>query len=228
MKRAHFSPALFTFLKELRRHNNREWFLANKGRYESDVREPLLRFIGDFAPHLHRISPHFVADARPVGGSMFRIYRDTRFARDKSPYKTVAAVQFRHEQGGDVHTPGFYLHLEPGNVFGGAGLWHPDSGSLRRVREAIVEHPEKWKRATSGRSFGRDYRLTGESLKRPPRGFDPEHPLIGDLRRKDFVATTSFTEEDACSPAFLTTYAKRAKFATEFMEFLTRAIDLRW
>ena len=137
----HFAPALFAFLRELRENNNREWFQANKGRYEADVRDPLLRFIADFALPLHELSTHFVADPRPVGGSLFRIYRDVRFSKDKSPYKTQAAAHFRHERGKDVHAPGFYLHLEPDDVFAGAGIWHPDMKSLTKIRDAIVANP---------------------------------------------------------------------------------------
>ncbi len=115
-RRSYFRPELFQFLRELKANNEKEWFQANKHRYESEVKEPMLRFISDFAPYLRQISRHVVADPRPVGGSMFRIYRDTRFFKDKSPYKTTAAAHFPHRDGGkDVHAPGFYLHIEPGN-----------------------------------------------------------------------------------------------------------------
>ena len=228
MSGGHFSPALFSFMRQLKKNNNREWFQANKKLYESDVRDPLLCFIDDFRPHLHKISPHFVADARPVGGSMFRIYRDTRFSRDKSPYKTAAAVQFRHEERGDVHAPGFYLHLEPGNVFVGVGMWHPDANALRMVRDAIVEHPNGWKKAVTNRAFKVHYELSGDSLKGPPRGYDPEHPLIDDLKRKDFVAFAQLSEKEACAADFLTRYATIARASKSFMEFLTQAVGSRW
>ena len=99
MTQTHFTPELFQFLLELRTNNNREWFQDNKGRYELHVKEPILQFIQDFEPSLHSVSTRFIADARANGGSMFRIYRDVRFSKDKSPYKTQAAVQFRHEAG---------------------------------------------------------------------------------------------------------------------------------
>src|SRR5919112_754543 len=118
-EQASFGPELFGFLAELRAHNDRDWFAANKERYEGDVLEPALAFIEDFEPHLRAISPHLRADARRVGGSLFRIYRDTRFSKDKTPYKTTAGIYFRHEQGKDVQAPGFYLHLAPGEVFAG-------------------------------------------------------------------------------------------------------------
>ena len=130
----HFRPEFFRFLRELRENNSRDWFQAQKARYQRDVRDPALRFIGDFAPALKEISPHFRADPRPVGGSLFRIHRDVRFSKDKSPYKTSVGIQFRHEMGKDAHAPGFYLHLEPENVFLGAGSWRPDGPSLLKIR----------------------------------------------------------------------------------------------
>jgi uncharacterized protein (TIGR02453 family) len=226
LRTPHFSPSLFAFLRELSRNNNREWFLANRARYEREVRDPLLQFIADFAHHLRRISPHFVADPRPVGGSLFRIYRDTRFSRDKRPYKTVAAAQFRHEQGKNVHAPGFYLHLEPGNVFAGAGLWHPDAETLRAVRDAIVAKSGNWKRAVSGKAFRERFELGGEALKRPPRGYDPEHPLIDDLKRRDFVAMTPFDDAEVLAADFLDRYAEVSRRARPFMRFLTVAVGL--
>lgn len=226
--RAHFSPALFAFLRELKRNNSREFFLANKARYERDVRDPLLRFIEDFGPHLRAVSSQYVADPQPVGGSMFRVHRDTRFSRDKTPYKTHAAAQFRHVRGRDVHAPGFYLHLEPGNVYAAVGMWRPSADALRMVREAIAEHPDAWKKAIGDRKFRARYDLSGDVLKRPPRGYDPEHPFIEDLKRKDFVALTEFTQRDACAPGFLETYAATARAAQPFMAFLTRAVGLDW
>ena len=91
---AYFTPRLFDFLRELKANNSRDWFLAHKSAYEFDAREPMLRFIEDFGPRLRRISKHYLADPRPVGGSMFRIHRDVRFSRDKSPYKTHVAAHF--------------------------------------------------------------------------------------------------------------------------------------
>ena len=142
------------------------------------VLEPALAFIADFAPRLRRISPHFVADPRPVGGSLFRIYRDTRFSKDKTPYKTATGIQFRHELAKSAHAPGFYLHLEPRSVFVGVGIWRPDYGDARdRSALAIVEEPEEWAAVRSKGGLGRGFELRGESLKRPPAGFDAAHPL---------------------------------------------------
>jgi uncharacterized protein (TIGR02453 family) len=225
---AHFSPKLFRFLKDLKANNSRDWFHQNKARYEQDVKQPLLEFVADFAPLLRRISPVFVADPRPVGGSMFRIHRDTRFSADKSPYKTNAAARFPHAGGANVHTPGFYLHLEPGSVFAGAGIWHPDPASQTRIRQAIVADPKRWKRILAAKGFREHLELSGESLKRPPRGFDPEHPLVEDLKRKDFICVANFSEKQACAPAFLRQYTEVCRASAPFVRFLTEALGFEW
>jgi uncharacterized protein (TIGR02453 family) len=225
---AHFTSALFKFLRDLKKNNNREWFQANKARYEADVRDPMLRFIADFAGPLRTISRHFTADPRPVGGSLFRIYRDTRFSRDKSPYKTAAAAHFRHETHGEVHGPGFYFHLEPGDVAVGAGIWQPDGDTLAKIRDAIVDRPDQWKRAVSGKAFKAAFELWGGKLARPPKGYDPEHPFIEDLKRKDFIAMASFTEADACRPGFLDRVTGAYRTTGPFMSFLTKAAGLKF
>ncbi len=220
------TPALFDFLRELETHNERAWFEANKERYRAEVRDPMLEFIADFARPLAEISPHFVADPRPHGGSLFRIYRDTRFSKDKTPYKTNVGAHFRHAAGKDAHAPGFYLHLEPGSCFAGFGIWHPDGTALARIRDAIVERSRGWTRITRAADFRAGFRLMGDSLKRPPRGYDPDHPLIEDLKRKDFIAVTELPEADACRPDFLDRFAGLARRGAGFVRFLSRAVEV--
>jgi uncharacterized protein (TIGR02453 family) len=220
----YFTPELFRFLAELAAHNERAWFEANKGRYRTAIQEPLLRFIVAFAPALKEISPHFVADPRPQGGSMFRIHRDVRFAADKSPYKTHAAAQFRHRAGKDVHAPGFYLHLEPGGCFVGVGIWHPDGPALAAIRGALVADPAGWTSAVGDRAFARVFTLGGDALKRPPQGFDPAHPLIDDLKRKDFVAMAPLSEEQAMAPELQQRFTSHCRAAAPFMRYLATAI----
>jgi uncharacterized protein (TIGR02453 family) len=221
---ASFSPALFGFLRDLRANNEREWFNANKRRYEDDVKEPALAFIADFAPRLEAISPHFVADPR----SLFRIHRDTRFAKDKSPYKTHTGIQFRHEQGRDVHAPGFYLHLEPDSVFVGAGIWHPDTAALARIREAIDRDQDSWTGALRESTVGEVFELEGDSLKRPPSGYDASHPLIDDLKRKDFMALARLDEKAVTAPGFADELAGTLGTSAPFVRFLCDAIGVRF
>ena len=224
--KTHFTPELFQFLLDLRANNNRQWFNANKDCYNKHVKEPLLRFIEDFEQPLHAISEHFVADPRVNGGSMFRIYRDVRFSKDKSPYKTQAAAQFRHEAGKTAHAPGFYLHLAPGEVGAGVGLWRPDMPTLTKIRNTIVDDPDRWTEVSKDAGFRSVFSLVGESLKRAPKGFDPDHPQIEDLRRKDHIAWVDFDEEEATSPGFLEEFADVCRQSVPYMGFLTTAVGL--
>jgi uncharacterized protein (TIGR02453 family) len=220
----HFTPELFAFLKELRLNNRREWFAVNNSRYEDAVKGPAQRFISDVGPHLARLSPHLVADPRPVGGSLFRIYRDTRFAGDKTPYKTHTGIHFPLRARKDAHAPGFYLHLEPGGCFAAAGTWRPDAEGLARIREAIVADPGAWKRVRDGRRFRASYALTGDALARPPRGFDPQHPCVEDLKRKDFIAVAGLTERNVTSAGFLELFGGLCRDAGPFVRYLCEAM----
>ena len=141
---AFFRPDLFEFLCQLQRHNNHEWFARNKALYGKTVLDPAPLFIASFGPHLHRLCPHFVADPRPTRGSLFRIYRDTRFSPDNRPFKTHVCIHFSHASGKDAHAPVFYLHLELGNCFAAAGVWHPDNVALTKIRMAIAAEPSRW------------------------------------------------------------------------------------
>jgi uncharacterized protein (TIGR02453 family) len=215
-----FRPDFFQFLRQLKRHNNREWFAKNKQRYEEVVRDPALLFISSFGPHLHKLSPHFVADARPTRGSLFRIYRDTRFSPDKRPFKTHVGIHFSHASGKDAHAPVFYLHLEPDNCFAAAGVWHPDSSALTKIRTAIAAEPERWAKVVL------KLELEGESLRRPPRGFDPNHRFIEDIKRKDFVASVGLTEDQVCGPMLMRDFAAACRTMLPLAEFTIRALGL--
>lgn len=220
--RQYFSLELFDFLRQLKRHNNREWFAKNKERYQRVLLEPALAFISDFAPHLARLSPHFVADPRPMRGSLFRIYRDTRFAADKRPYKTHVGMHFSHTIGKDAHAPVFYLHLEPENCFAAAGVWHPDNRALSKIRAAIVREPDRWSEVY------RNFELEGDSLTRPPRGFDPTHPFIEDIKRKDFVTSAGLHERQVCGTKFMQVFADACQTMTPLVEFATKALGLKF
>jgi uncharacterized protein (TIGR02453 family) len=224
----YFTSATFRFLSQLATHNERDWFNANKARFVSDVQEPALQFIADFAPKLAGISKHLVADPRPQGGSLFRIYRDTRFSKDKTPYKTHVAMRFGHDAGPGVHAPGLYLHIEPGASYAGAGLWRPETALARTIREAIVADPAGWKKAAHGKAFLKRFTPDGESLARPPQGFDADHPLIEDLKRKDFVAGTRLDDDLVTSDRLLAEYTAMGKTASPFLAFLTEAIGLEF
>jgi len=224
-----FSPELFAFLRDLADNNDREWFAANKGRYEAQVLEPALAFIEDFAYRLAEISPNLRSDPRRVGGSLFRIYRDTRFSRDKTPYKTHTGMHFRHVAAKDVHAPGYYLHLAPESVFGGGGIWRPDTPTANKIREAIAADPKGWRAATRSKGFlDRFGGVGGEQLKRVPSSFDPEHEFADDLRRKGWFASVELSVGAATTPGFLDTYTELCETAAPMMRFLCRALDLEF
>ena len=224
----YFTPALFTFLRQLKSHNNRDWFEARRARFSTDVEAPMLRFIGDVGPRLVGISRAVMADPRRTGGSLYRIYRDTRFSADKSPYKVNVAASFAHEAKRDrarnlAAVPGFYLHLEPGDCFGGGGIYHPDMPTLTKIRVAIVQNSKGW--ATVKKS-GLD--IEGDRLSRAPAGFDPAHRFVEDLRCKDLYTLVSFSEEEVCRPDFLDRYVECCRKTAPLVGFLSKAMGLRW
>ncbi len=226
MATTYFSKGTFDFLKDLEANNNRPWFNANKDRYEATIKEPALDFIEDFATPLARISKHFVADPSLQGGSLFRIYRDTRFGADKTPYKTNTGVHFRHFMAKDAHAPGFYLHIQPGENFMGVGLWRPETKIAYQIRQHIDENQAEWKKATRSKRFIDVYSLRGESLTRPPRGYDEDHPLIEDLKRKDFIASTRLTQKSITSEGFMAEFTDNCKRAVPLMKFLCDAVGV--
>lgn len=219
-----FSKDTFAFLTELKAHNERPWFEKNKPRYETSVKAPMQALMAELEPRLRKVSKHIVVDPRPVGGSMMRIYRDIRFSKDKSPYKTHMSAMFWNDAGEEEAAPGFYLHIEPkGSMFGG-GIWHPEGKALGRIRDAIVKDSATWGKVTSGLLKQSACGMIGESLKRPPPGYDPEHPFIDDLKRKDFGLSMALKDEQVLSPKFAQTVEESARRMAPFMSFLAKAV----
>ena len=221
-----FPPATVRFLDELGRNNNRDWFGANKERYETDVLDVALRFIDSMQEPLTDFAPRFTAIPRRTGGSLMRVYRDTRFSKDKTPYKTNIGIQFRHEQAKDVHAPGYYVHIEPARVFLGAGMWRPATDALYGIRQRIAERPTEWEAARDDDGFRQYFELGGESLKRPPRGFDPDHPNIEDLKRKDFIAVRDMPPDAVLREDFRREVVAAFRAATPYMRFLCKSVEV--
>lgn len=237
----YFTDASFKFLRALARHNNREWFLAHKGDYDAHVRQPFQKLLIDLQPHLAEISTHYRADPKPVGGSMFRIHRDTRFSKEKTPYKTHVGITFYHAatkavQRGDagnaamgrLDAPVLYLHLEPGACFAGGGIWHPQPESVKRIRDYLLNNPASWKAATRSAKFRKHWEMGGESLSRPPKGYDPAHELIEDLKRKDFIASTPLDEADLFAADLPQRLIKRYRDVVPLCDWLCGALDLEF
>lgn len=225
---SYFSDKTFRFLRALARNNSREWFTDHKADYEAHLRQPFLRLVTDLQPDLAAISPHYRADPRPMGGSLFRIHRDTRFSNDKTPYKTWSGARFFHERSKTVPAPSFYLHVQPGACFIGAGLWHPDPATQRRIRDFLVDNPSGWKAATQSAAFKRRFELTGDRLVRPPRGYPADHELIEDLKRKDFVVGAGLEDETVLGPGLRKAVATGFAGMAPVVDYLCAALDLEF
>ena len=222
-----FPKELFKFVNDLTRNNNREWFHANKQRYRDYVVEPMTEFIEAMGSRFEKMNIRYVADPRPHGGSMFRIYRDTRFSKDKRPYKDHVACHFRHEAGKDAHAPGFYFHIEPREVLFGGGIWMPPNPILEKIRSTIVENPNAWKRITSNPTFKKRFgNIEGEALKRPPRGYDKNHPHIEDLKRKSFFVIQRVTPKVAQSPRLIQEVDRAFRCAGPFLKYINFSMGL--
>ena len=221
-----FSDETFAYLEELALHNEREWFNANRGRYESAVREPALEFIRRMAPELRRISPHFSASDKKQGGSLMRVFRDVRFSPDKTPYKTNIGIQFRHERAKDVHAPGFYIHIEPDRCFLGAGSWMPDKDALAAYRRAVAERTADWRKAQ--RRLGGWTLSREQSLKRPPRGFDPDHPAIEDIKLKWFILSQNIEDEAFLADDAVESISAELRQSKAFLKFLADALKVEF
>lgn len=239
MNHRYFTPETLNFLSQLAQNNDRAWFEAHRTEYEACVRGPCLAFIHDLAAPLAAISPQYLAVARKVGGSLFRIQRDTRFAANKAPYKKHAGLRFAHRATvasargtagnaapGALDAPVFYLHLEPGKSFLGGGVWHPQSTVLRAIRQYLVNNPKSWQACISTPAFRAVFSLDGDRLQRPPQGFDSAHPLIEDLKFKDFVASSPLRDDDILSPQLLALVVARYRQLAPLMDWLCGALDL--
>lgn len=222
-----FDKQLVTFLKSLAKNSDKKWFDANKARFREHVQDPMLAFIKAMAGKFAKSAPHITAVAKRQGGSLQRIYRDTRFSKDKSPYNTYVAARFAHTHCEGGTAPGYYLRIDTKNVTLGCGIWQPDTPLVTAIRQAIVDDPKGWQKARSNKKFVDTFgELQGESLKRPPRGFDPEHEFVDDLRRKDFVGFCEMPHSALVQKGFVANVSKSYAAAKPLMQFVCKALDL--
>ena len=225
----YFTPATFRFLRALARHNERAWFQAHRSDYERHVRDPFLRLVGDLQPALAGVSTRDRAEPRPAGGSLFRIHRDTRFSGNKAPYKTWQGARLFHERRREAPAPSFYVHVEPGGCFVGAGLWHPETSTQRRVRQFIFDNPAGWLAATQVPAFGRRFALDdSEMLVRMPAGFPADSPLASDLRRRNFVALRALDDATVTGPRLLSTLSRDLADLGPLVDYLCAALELEF
>lgn len=219
---AHFTPELFKFLKQLKADNTAEWFQKNKPRYEEHVKAPMLAFIADLAPGMAKISKQVRVDAK----ALKRMNRDTRFSKDKSPYKTTVDARFMLEGAGESML-GYCLSLQPGDCRAYTGIWQPEPPLLSAIRARVIAKPKDWT-AAAGPAFRKSFEFEGESLKRPPQGVPDDHPLLDDLKRKSFAAYTSLDEKTVCSGKFLDAYLESCRAGAPLMRFVCDALTLKF
>jgi len=205
-----FTAETLRFFKQLAAHNNKEWFEAHRDDYENNVREPMRDLVEELDVRFARFAPEIGGDPKR---SMFRINRDIRFSKDKSPYKTNAGCWFHHRSasrkvGSEAAegSAGFYFHLQPGKSFIGAGVWMPPRPQLNKLRGAIAEKPEAFVRMVQSlpKRFGG---VSDEgALKRMPRGYSEDHPAAKWLKYQSFTSGRSLTDAQVTSaklPALL-------------------------
>lgn len=225
----YFTDATIKFLRSLARHNDKTWFNDHKPKYEAHVRRPFLALLSDLQPDLATVSPHFRADTKTVGGSLFRIHRDARFSTDKSPYKTWQGARLYHERHRQVPAPSFYVHLQPGECFVGAGLWHPEPDTQRRVRQFILDNPGSWKKAAHDAKFRKRFEFEeSEKLVRVPRGFPADFEFVDDLKHRNFVFWRLLDDAVVTGPRLRQVLAADLVTLGPFVDYLCAALDLEF
>ncbi len=211
------------FLKKLKKNNNRDWFNAHKNDYEENIKFPMQCFIASMQPHFADFAPQF--DVSPKR-SMFRIYRDTRFSKDKTPYKTHMAAHFvlRGKPKG-FEGSGYYLHIAPGEVFIGGGIYMPDNDQLKQIRSAIAAHPKEFLAVINKPSFKRMFSgISGAKLSRPPKGYLPDHPMIEWLKMKQFFTGVDLKEDICYRKDFPKVIAKHCQELAPLVDFMNKAM----
>lgn len=212
-------PETFQFITDLKSNNNRDWFNTNKPRYET-----ALKNVTGFADSLlARMSTHDNLSTASGKASLFRIYADTRFSKDKAPYKTHWGMRFARATA--YLRGGYYLHLEPGNSFAAGGFFAPNADDLFRIRQDIDYNYQEWKLlmahpALSG-TFGH---LQGEQVKTAPKGFDTNHPGIEFLRYKQFILRHSFADEEVLSPDFTENVSETFRNLRPFFDYMSEVL----
>ncbi len=219
-----FSQKTYEFLAGLIHNNERPWFEAHKADYETHVVAPAMALIADLDEVVRAISPHYRGVPKKIGGSLMRIYRDTRFSRDKTPYKTNVGIQLRHEAAGDVHAPGYYIHLSLEETFVGVGTWHPEPDDLKAIRQRIAGKSREYSEALQA-AAAQDMKPVGESVKRMPADFDAAHPLADEIKRKDFLLSTDLSPDLYLEPGLVGVLKAKFEAATPYMRFLCAALN---
>lgn len=220
-----FTPETLAFLRRLARHNDREWFREHRADYEEHVKGPMVALIDALAVDLPRIAPDLTANPKT---SLYRIHRDTRFSANKAPYKTHVAAIFPHRALPKHEGAGLYVHVEADRVFIGGGLYRPQPRQLQRLREHLADHGDRLRKLTAAPAFRRNFgEMSGERLKRTPRGFPADHPAGDLLRLKQFLAGCERPPEFATGPRFYSSLLRLFGHLAPLIEFLNAPLAAR-
>jgi uncharacterized protein (TIGR02453 family) len=217
-----FGPEAVTFLRALKRNNRREWFQPRKEQYERDVRAPMQAIVEQLAIDMRSFAPEVVVDPKKA---IFRIYRDTRFSHDKTPYKTNIAASFTWRGLPRWEGAGLYFQLSHEDVWIGGGMYDPPTSLLQKVREHIVDNHRRMRSIVESAGFKRIIgTLDGQKLQRVPRGFDPEHPAAEYLRHRQFLAGRELPPAIASAPKFYPTLIETFKVIVPIVRFLNEPL----
>lgn len=217
-----FSPKAIAFLRALKRNNRRDWFQPRKEQYEMLLRDPMLELIERLAIDFRTFAPELVAGPK----SLFRIYRDTRFSEDKTPYKTHVAAVFPHKALAKLNGAVLYLHVTPSAVWAGGGIYRPDTPVLQAEREHIASNFRRFRAIVESPAFRRVLGTLdgGEPLQRVPRGFPPDHPAAAYLKNRMFIGGREFPASFATSPKFYAGVLNVFRYATPMLRFLNEPL----
>lgn len=218
-------PATLSFLKALKKNNNKEWFEKNRNKYD-DAKLDFENFVGAVLDKL-RIADTSIADLKPKDCT-FRINRDVRFSKNKAPYKSNMAM-YISKGGKKTNNAGYYLHCEPGAAFLAGGVWMPMAPELKKIRQEVDYNWDEFKKMLAARKFKTafsDLEKTAEtSLTRPPKGYDETNPAIEYLKLKSFIASTSLTDPDLTSKDLVKKVLAHIETVKPFVDFLNRGLD---
>jgi uncharacterized protein (TIGR02453 family) len=218
----YFTPDALKFLRNLARHNDREWFTPRKPQFEALLRQPMLATVRRITDAMLDFAPNHV---RPAEKSVFRIYRDTRFSHDKRPYKTHVAAWWSHQGLEKTSGAGYYFHVSPKEVIVAAGAYMPEKEQLAAIRHWLLDHHAEFRKLMARPAIKKAFtEFEGNPLTRPPKGFPAEHPALDLVRCRQWGLSATLPSEAALDPKFATTVIRYFKLAAPLVDSLNTPI----
>jgi uncharacterized protein (TIGR02453 family) len=222
---AGFPPEMVKFFRSLKRNNRREWFQPRKHLFDQHVKAPMLELVGAINTELAKFAPDYVTEPK---SAIFRIYRDTRFSADKTPYKTHIAASFSRRGGERLGTGGFYFSVSHEVIEVAAGIWHPEREVMLTIRNHIVETHEELRRLLADKKARKlAGELKGDALSRSPKGFDPSHPAAGFIKMKDWILDVTVDADLINTPQLHAAIVERFRAMAPVLQYLNRPLVAR-